>query len=175
MWRRNFRSTFHGAALCAIVGFAHAEIKVGDKFPELAPAGLVMLGGGDKLPDLRGKVVLVDFWASWCAPCKASFPAMGKLQVDYSSRGLEIVAVSVDDNRTAAANFWKKMAAPFRGVHDSAKKLVSEVGVPAMPTSYLIDRGGRVRLVQEGFHGDASDRVLRKEIDALLAEKAPNL
>jgi thiol-disulfide isomerase/thioredoxin len=152
---------------------ARADLKVGDTVPELTSVGLSSLGSTDKLPELRGKVVLVDFWASWCAPCKASFPAMGKLHSEYATRGVAIIAVSVDDERSAAAGFWKKMAAPFQGAHDAEKKLVSAVGVPTMPSSYVLDRDGRVRFVHEGFHGDSSERELRKEFETLLAEKTP--
>jgi thiol-disulfide isomerase/thioredoxin len=175
MWLRRFRKIFTVVVLAVAPMAARAEIKVGDAFPDLAASGLSVLGGGEKLPDLRDKVVLVDFWASWCAPCKASFPAMGKLHADFASRGLTIVAVSVDENRPAAAGFWKKMAAPFFGAHDSSKKMVGEVAVPAMPTSYLMGRDGRVRFIHQGFHGDATEREVRKEIEALLAEKAPSL
>jgi len=163
------------AIALAMLARARAEIKVGDRFPDVAPAGLVVLGSEGKLPELSGQVVLVDFWASWCAPCKASFPAMGRLYADFRARGLVILAVSVDDRQAAAAGFWKKMAAPFVGAHDAAGKLVSEVNVPAMPTSYLIGRDGRVRQIHQGFHGDSTAREMRKEIEALLAEPAPSL
>jgi len=149
--------------------FARADVKVGDTFPALAPAQLVNLGGGD-VPALSSKVTLVDFWASWCAPCKASFPAMAKLYGEYSGRGLQIVAVSIDEKPAAAVAFWKKMAPPFIALHDREQKLVQEVGVPTMPTSYLVDQSGRVRYVHAGFHGDLAD--LRKEIESLLAEKS---
>lgn len=148
----------------------HAEVKAGDVFPALGPIGLVALGG-DNLPDLAGKVVLVDFWASWCAPCKASFPAMAQLHRDFAARGLVIAAVGIDEKPAAASAFARKLAPPFVTLHDSAQKLVKEVGVPTMPTSYLIGRDGRVRFVHEGFHGDATLRELAAQIDALLAEK----
>lgn len=146
---------------------ARAEIKTGDAFPSLTAVGLT----GGTLPAIAGQVVLVDFWASWCAPCKASFPAMAKLHADYGSRGLVIVAVSVDDKPAAYESFVKKLAPPFATVLDREKKLVREVKVPAMPTSYLIGRDGKVRFLHQGFHGDETDRQLRQQIDTLLAEK----
>jgi thiol-disulfide isomerase/thioredoxin len=148
---------------------ARAGVKVGDAFPALAPAGLVPLGGAE-IPATAGKVVLVDFWASWCAPCKASFPMMAQLQKDFAARGLVIAAVGVDEKPAAAVAFAKKMAPPFPALHDRDQKLVSQVVVPTMPTSYLIGRDGRVRFVHEGFHGEATERELRKEIETLLAE-----
>jgi thiol-disulfide isomerase/thioredoxin len=150
--------------------FVRAEMKVGELFPALAPAGVVNLAGGD-LPATNGHVVLVDFWASWCAPCKASFPAMAKLHADYAARGLIIAAISIDEKAPAALAFWKKQSPPFATLHDREQKLVKQVVVPTMPTSYLLDRTGKVRFVHEGFHGEASDKKVRQEIDALLAEK----
>ena len=148
-----------------------AEVKVGDAFPELSTAGVAALGRTEKIPDTAGKVVLVDVWASWCAPCKASFPAMAKLHADYAKRGFVIVAVSVDEKAGAAAAFAKKMTPPFATLHDAGKKLVQQVEPPAMPTSYLLGRDGRVRFVHQGFHGETTERELRREIETLLAEK----
>jgi thiol-disulfide isomerase/thioredoxin len=146
-----------------------AETKVGDPFPALSSAGLVTLAGSE-VPASAGKVMLVDFWASWCAPCKASFPMMAQLHKDYASRGLVIAAVGVDEKPAAAVAFARKLAPPFATLHDKEHKLVKEVVVPTMPTSYLVGRDGRVRFVHQGFHGDTTDRQLRKEIELLLAE-----
>ncbi len=157
-------------ALVALAGVARGEVKIGEQFPSFAPAGVVSLAGGG-LPATAGQVVLVDFWASWCAPCKASFPAMAKLFSDYSSRGFLITAVSIDEKPAAALAFWKKQSPPFATLHDREQKLVKQVVVPTMPTSYLLDRTGKVRFMHEGFHGEATDKQIRQEIETLLAEK----
>jgi thiol-disulfide isomerase/thioredoxin len=170
------RTPIHLFATLAAVGallFAkgvHAETKAGDMFPALTVAGLVPLGN-TPLAGTKGQVLLVDFWASWCAPCKASFPMMGQLHDDYAKQGLVIAAVSVDEKPAAAAAFVKKLAPPFATLHDREQALVQQVVVPTMPTSYLVGRDGRVRFVHRGFHGDATARELRKQIEVLLAEK----
>ena len=157
------------AAVLCVAGL-RAEIKVGDTFPSLAGAGVVPLAGG-AMPQTSGTVVLVDFWASWCAPCKASFPAMAKLHADFAGRGLVIAAVSVDEKSAPAEAFARKLAAPFATLLDRDKKLVSAVSVPAMPTSYLVGADGRVRAIYQGFHGDDTDRVVRRDIEAALAKR----
>ena len=163
------RLALHLACVVAIGSVARADVKVGDTFPALESAELSPLTG--ELGPLQGKVVLVDFWASWCAPCKASFPMMAKLHQDYAGRGFAIAAVGIDEKAPAAASFVKKLAPPFATVHDKTQTLVKKVGVPTMPTSYLVSRDGRVRFRHEGFHGDTTERELRKEIETLLAEK----
>lgn len=148
-------------------GKARAEVGVGDRFPSLHEAGL----SEGVLPDVDGRVLLVDFWASWCAPCKASFPALARLNDEFGLRGLAIVAVSVDEKPAAFAAFVKKFSPPFTTVRDGAHRLAGAVKVPVMPTTYLVDRTGRVRFVHRGFHGGSSERELRSEIEALLAER----
>ncbi len=156
------------ALVCAAL--ARAEIKVGDTFPAFAANGVVAISGG-ALPATTGQVVLVDFWASWCTPCKASFPTLAKIHTDFAPRGFILAAVSVDEKPAAAAAFAKKLAPPFPTLHDREQKLVKQVVVPTMPTSYLVDRTGKVRFIHDGFHGEATDKLLRQQIATLLAEK----
>ena len=160
-------------SLCRILGvllaFAavpalRSEVKVGDRFPSLEGAGLA-----GSLPQTRGQVVLVDFWASWCEPCRASFPAYARIHADFAARGLVIVAVSVDEKPAAYSAFLKRNEPPFSTVRDQDRKLVQEVRMPAMPTSYLIDREGRVRFIHPGFHGWETEARLRSEIETLLS------
>lgn len=162
---RLFIARWASLALLLLGLSGRAEVKVGDPFPPLLRNQLVLLGGTE-IPAFDGRVTLIDFWASWCAPCKASFPALGKLQVEFGPRGFQVLAISLDEKPAAAAAFWKKMAPPFTGLHDARQELVRQVVVPAMPTSYLVGPDGRIRSVHAGFRGDVSQ--LRKEIEALL-------
>jgi thiol-disulfide isomerase/thioredoxin len=155
------------AAAILLAAVAGAQTAPGNTFPPLAGAGLE----GGPLPDTTGKVVVVDFWASWCIPCRSSFPAYSRLQADFASRGLVVIGIGVDDSSAASAAFLSKLKPAFATARDAQHKLVSSVQVPTMPTSYIIDRRGTVRFMHAGFHGADTERELRKEITALLDEK----
>lgn len=153
-------------ALCAGALLASAEVKVGAPFPPLD--GQAVEGA---LPERAGRVVMIDFWATWCAPCKVSFPFYSALQTELGPRGFTLVAVSVDKKPAAYADFLKRLAPGFTTVRDSQQKLVAAVAPPAMPTCYLVDRTGNLRFVHAGFHGEEDARRLRSEIIQLLEEK----
>jgi thiol-disulfide isomerase/thioredoxin len=140
-----------------------AELQIGAPLPSLAAVA-------GEVPPTRGQVVLLDFWASWCAPCKASFPVFAALQREYRARGLLIIAVSVDEKSSAYENFIRRHAPPFTTLHDRQQALVRAVNIPAMPTSYLFGRDGRLRSIHAGFHGRTTADDLRRQIEALLQE-----
>lgn len=122
------------------------------------------------LESLKGKVVYLDFWASWCGPCALSFPYMTEVAKKHKDEGLELVAVSVDESREEAEAFLSTHPTNFTVVHDPNGDCPKAYGLETMPTSYLIDRKGNLREVHRGFSN--SDRQeLSKAIDGLLKEK----
>ena len=150
------------AATCSAV--AKDELKSGDSFPDLT--GIKFEG---KLPDdLKGKTLLVDFWASWCAPCAQSFPVMEELHQRYKDQGFAIIAISVDENSAPLKAFLKKHPVSFTVVRDVESKLVSIANVEAMPTSFLVDSTGKVRFIHSGFHGEQTRKQYLQEIESLL-------
>ena len=123
------------------------------------------------LQSLQGKVVLVDFWASWCAPCRRSFPWMNEMQQRHAARGLVVLAVNVDRERSLADEFLREVPVAFRLEYDPSGALAEQFHVQAMPTSFLIDRRGALRVRHAGFReAQRADREL--QIQQLLEESA---
>ena len=91
----------------------------------------------------EGKVVIVDFWASWCVPCRRSFPWMNTMHDEYADDGLVIIAVNLDQERAAAEEFLAEFPPKFKIIYDETKDLARSFDVMAMPTSYLIGRDGQ--------------------------------
>lgn len=140
------------------------ELQPGDLFPDLTQFPLE-----GKLPeDLKGRVRVVDFWASWCAPCKDTFPAMEELHVRFQKQGLLILAINVDKSRTAMTEFLKDHPVTFTVLRDSRKELVSKLRLPSLPSTFILDREGRVHSICKGFRNAESRRKAVKEIEELL-------
>jgi thiol-disulfide isomerase/thioredoxin len=155
------------ALLLLIQASALAGWKIGDALPDLGAQGLE-----GKLPDsLKDKVVLVDFWASWCVPCAESFPVMEKLHQSYKDQGLVIIAVNTDEKPASMQKFLKKHAVTFTVVRDAAQKLVGLADAPTMPTSFLIGRDGKIRHIHAGYRASETPKQYTAEIEELLKEK----
>ena len=120
-----------------------AQLKEGDKAPEIV---LLNLEGKEvKLSDFKGKTVLIDFWASWCAPCRKSNPKLEKMYQEYKSKGFEIIGVSLDSKKTSWENAVKKDKLSFTQVNDTDfwnAKSAQDYNVEALPASFLIDKNG---------------------------------
>ena len=136
------------------------------------PAPAVAAPPWPLLETYKGKVVLVDFWASWCSPCLQSFPWMNELQQRHSKDGFVVLAVNMDQDRALADAFLKKTVVGFRIEYDPQGTIAQKFEVQAMPTSFLIDRSGKVRASHQGFR--EKQRAEREdEIQQLLKEHAP--
>jgi cytochrome c biogenesis protein CcmG, thiol:disulfide interchange protein DsbE len=135
----------------------------------VAPAPTVAVNAGDPLDlaQFKGRVVYLDFWASWCTPCRYSFPWMNRLQGELGHDGLVVIAVNVDRESADAERFLRQHAAQFRIVYDPDGLLAEKYGVHGMPTSFLIDRSGHVQARHEGFLLRDRD-VLTQQIQALV-------
>jgi cytochrome c biogenesis protein CcmG/thiol:disulfide interchange protein DsbE len=154
------------AALSLVIPPAHA-LDVGAKMPEI---GLTDLNGKQvSAASLAGKVVVVDFWATWCAPCKDEMPVLEKLYKKYGSKGLVVVGVSVDKDASNIKGFLKKIGVTFPVVHDANHQVSGRYQPPRMPSSYIVDRKGIVRYVHGGYRADDAAKI-EKELVALLGK-----
>jgi thiol-disulfide isomerase/thioredoxin len=105
----------------------------------------------NKLSDLAGQVVYLDFWASWCKPCRQSFPWMNQMQQKYASQGLQIIAINLDTESSLTKDFLDKVPAQIPIIYDPEGNIASDYQLIGMPSSYLIDKTGKIRFSHKGF------------------------
>jgi len=131
-------------------------LRVKTSFAMLAVSALLStpVSAGDlpvDLADYEGKVVILDFWASWCVPCRRSFPWLDKMQHKYREQGLVVIGVNLDAEPAAAESFLRDYPVSFRIVRDEGATLARRYDVIAMPSSYVIDRNGAIAVRHLGF------------------------
>lgn len=122
------------------------------------------------LSEHHGEVVYLDFWASWCPPCRESFPWMNDLQKQYGKQGLKIIAVNLDKDRSDVESFLTATPPGFTIAYDPDGTVAERYGVQGMPSSYLIDRNGNLRGTHIGFR-DKDKAELEQKIIQLLEGK----
>jgi cytochrome c biogenesis protein CcmG/thiol:disulfide interchange protein DsbE len=125
------------------------------------------------LAKYRGKVVVVDFWASWCVPCRRSFPWLNEMRAKYGDKGLVIIGVNVDAERADAEKFLAGTPAKFDIVYDPKAELATENRVSAMPTSLVFDRSGKPISRHSGFQAEKIEEYERTLRDALGETASP--
>ncbi len=152
--------------ILSAVGGVAAAPKVGDVFPPLAEAKLE-----GTLPDTKGKILLVDFWASWCAPCRLAFPALKEIAEKYRDKGVLVIGVSIDEEKADMDAFVRKTSPTFTIVRDDKATLADQLNVPTMPSTYLVDGDGRIAAIHSGFEGEATVKKYIAEIERLLAKR----
>jgi cytochrome c biogenesis protein CcmG/thiol:disulfide interchange protein DsbE len=125
------------------------------------------LNGQVSLAQYQGKLVYVDFWASWCGPCRQSFPWMNEMQAKYGARGLQIVAINLDAKNDDARGFLAAVPAQFTIAFDPTGAVPKSYGLKGMPSSYLIGKDGKLVFEHMGFNQN-DKAALEKAIDEQL-------
>jgi peroxiredoxin len=153
------------AAALLIAGVAFAGVGKGQRAPEFSLPALQ--GSTVALSSMRGKVVLIDFWAQWCEPCKKELPQLDKLAKEYAGKGVVIVAVNIDKQRDNAERMVKQLGVSLPVLLDPAGSVAGTYDLPKMPTSFVVDKKGIIRYVNEGFDGPKDVERFKQELDEL--------
>jgi peroxiredoxin len=158
-------------ALFLAASTSAAALETGAPLPDLAMARLGDPAASISMRSLKGQVVYVDFWASWCVPCRLSMPALDALFRENRARGFTVVGINKDVSADDASRFVQRVRVTFPLVQDAGDAAARAFDVKAMPSGYLVDRRGVVRKVHRGFTAE-SGAELAKEIEMLLKEPA---
>lgn len=148
---------------------ASLALEEGDQIPEFDIASIYESQPNISLKNLEGKTLFIDFWASWCAPCITSLPLYNEIYHKYQDRGLEIIAVNVDNPIEDGLDFLLDTPLDFLIPQDPEGDVSEMFGVIGMPSSYLVSPDGNVRLVHMGFRNGDID-IIEEEIQKVLAE-----
>ncbi len=156
-------------ALCLLLlsSTAWARVGRGQRAPDFSLPALT--GGKVELARLRGRIVLVDFWAQWCEPCKRELPELEKLHRKYAQK-VVVLGISIDKQRENAARMVRQLGLTFPVLFDPAGTVAAVYDLPKMPSSYLVDARGVVRFVHEGFEGGADVTRFEHELDELVRQ-----
>jgi thiol-disulfide isomerase/thioredoxin len=155
---------------CLAAPFAHA-LEAGSPVPAITAPRLAAPGAPVSLASLKGQVVYVDFWASWCVPCRLSMPTLDAMYRKYSGKGFAVVGFNKDVSSADAERFLQRVPVSFALAQDDKDAAAKAFDVKAMPSGYLVDRKGVVRKVHRGFTSETAAE-LEREIEELLKEPA---
>ena len=158
------------ASMFAIAWSANVSaLSAGDKAPNFKIPRLE-LKGTKTLSSYKGKVVYLDFWASWCGPCKKSLPLLDELRKEYKKKGFEVLAINLDEDKEEALSFLKKFPVSYPTLYDKKGVLPEKYEIQGMPTSFLIDRKGKIAMVHTGFKTSDMKKI-REAVVELLKKK----
>jgi len=153
--------------LAVSAGTAAAAVQLSATAPDFT---LRSVGGPNlRLAEQRGQVVLVNFWATWCGPCRQEMPHLNRLYDRYRSAGFVLLGVNIDDDPRAAADLAAKLGVQFPVLLDTDKRVSRAYDMSAMPATLLIDRDGRVRHIHRGYR-DGVERTYEEQVRSLLRE-----
>ncbi len=153
--------------LATSAGATHAAVQLAAPAPDFT---LRSVGGPNlRLHEQRGQVVLVNFWATWCGPCRQEMPHLNRLYDSYRKSGFVLLGVNIDDDPRAAADLAAKLGLKFPVLLDSDKKVSRVYDMSAMPATLLIDRDGRVRHIHRGYR-EGVEKIYEEQVRSLLKE-----
>lgn len=151
---KNKKTPLLALAMMTSAAYLSAEAtEIGRPAPQFTLPSLQQ-GEPVALKDKLGKVIYLDFWASWCAPCRTSFPLLNKLHDKLKAQGFEVVGVSLDENKDKAVKFLQEIPVNFTVLHDAKGEWADQYVVESMPTSFIIDKQGVVQHIHHGFKAD---------------------
>jgi thiol-disulfide isomerase/thioredoxin len=154
-----------GALLCTVALAGDVQNKPAPDFTLASRAGKPL-----SLAQYKGQVVMLNFWASWCVPCKQEMPLLETIQKTYGKRGFTLIGVNVEPDSKAANAVLEKIPVSFPVVYDTESKVSKAYEVSGMPSSVFIDRKGQVRMLHRGYKpGDENEYM--NEIRALVMER----
>ena len=153
--------------LACAVGSASAAVQLSSNAPDFTLKSAS--GANLRLQEQRGQVVLVNFWATWCGPCRQEMPHLNRIYDKYKSAGFVLLGVNIDDDPRAAADLAAKLGVKFPVLLDSDKKVSRAYDLSAMPATLLIDRDGRVRHIHRGYR-DGVEKTYEEQVRNLLKE-----
>ena len=166
-------------ATLVVVGCQTAPVAAAAKAPDRLIGTTLSLSAADlrssgvlDVRALRGQVVIVDFWASWCAPCRLSLPYYQELYAARAKDGLQVIGISIDVERALAERFLTEVPTTFAMAWDADQRLAAALQLETMPTAIVVDRAGVVRAVHQGFVSD-DKAAITELVGRLLAEPAP--
>ncbi len=165
--RRRLVQWTTGAALAVAAVAPFAAITPSTPAPDFALRSLD--GPNLRLQEQRGRVVLVNFWATWCGPCRIEMPHLARLYDKYKGSGFQLLGVNIDEDPRQAQTLATKLGLRFPVLLDSEKKVSKLYDLSTMPSTVLIDRNGRVRYIHRGYR-DGYEETYEKQIRELLKE-----
>lgn len=161
------KSWMAGLALAALATLAPAAVSPSTPAPDFTLKS--MDGRNLRLKELRGQVVLVNFWATWCGPCRQEMPHLNRLYDKYRASGFTLLGVNIDDDTRKAGDVATKLGLKFPVLLDTDKHVSRLYDMGSMPATVLIDRDGRVRFLHRGYR-DGMEQSYEEQIRALLKE-----
>lgn len=150
---------FAVVALMAVALVGHTK-EMSEPAPDFTLKG--QQGENLRLEDFRGQVVMLNFWASWCGPCRQEMPVMDEIQSKYKDLGFTVLAVSVDKNPAEANRFLEAVPVDFPILYDTESSVSELYGIDAMPSTVMIDRNGNARFLHRGYKPGYEDKYVQQ-------------